>query len=276
LQPKLQTGLQVNAMPLPSSAGQTGQAATEPCAEAMVRPKCFCSPHTYVCEFADGAILLDLRSDTYLGIDAEYLSNLRARIENWPDSHRSGQEVVRDGTPASDRLIADLLNRGILTTSSTPRQPTPAANPTMALMVASSTEGRRRVPLAHVAQFCIAFLVVVLRLRKKHLPALFDWLRRRQSSIHQGHSITREDAAWRLASFLWLRTWCYTAQRRCLFDSLVLSVYLTRGLVPCTFAIGVATKPFLAHSWVQIGEFVLNDTAEHVQDFKPILTIGGE
>ena len=80
----------------------------------------------------------------------------------------------------------------------------------------------------------------------------------------------------RLASFLWLRTWCYTAQRRCLFDSLVLSVYLTRGMVPCTFVIGVATKPFLAHSWVQIGEHVLNDTAEHTQDFKPILSIGGK
>jgi hypothetical protein len=47
-------------------------------------------------------------------------------------------------------------------------------------------------------------------------------------------------------------------------------------MVPCTFAIGVATKPFLAHAWVQIGESVLNDTAEHVQDFKPLLSIGGE
>jgi len=47
-------------------------------------------------------------------------------------------------------------------------------------------------------------------------------------------------------------------------------------MVPCTFVIGVATKPFLAHSWVQIGEYVLNDTAEHAQDFKPILSIGVE
>ena len=78
----------------------------------------------------------------------------------------------------------------------------------------------------------------------------------------------------RLTSFLWLRALCYTAQRRCLFDSLVLSVYLTREKIPCTFVIGVATKPFLAHSWVQIGESVLNDTAERVQDFKPILSVG--
>jgi hypothetical protein len=86
----------------------------------------------------------------------------------------------------------------------------------------------------------------------------------------------RDNTAQQLASFLWLRTWCYTAQRRCLFDSLVLSIYLTRGMVPCTFVIGVANKPFLAHAWVQIGESVLNDTAEHVHNFKPILSIGGE
>jgi hypothetical protein len=60
-----------------------------------------------------------------------------------------------------------------------------------------------------------------------------------------------------------------------MFDSLVLAVFLTRHMIPCTFVIGVSVKPFLAHSWVQIGELVLNDTAEHVQTFTPILAIGG-
>jgi hypothetical protein len=146
----------------------------------------------------------------------------------------------------------------------------------MALTVLSSTQARRRIPTAHIAQFLTAFLEVVWRLRRNGLEALIDRLHRRQSSIHREHLITQQDTIGRLASFLWLRTWCYTARQHCLFDSLVLSVYLTRGMVPCTFVIGVSTKPFLAHSWVQIGESVLNDTAEHVQDFKPILSIGGE
>jgi hypothetical protein len=38
--------------------------------------------------------------------------------------------------------------------------------------------------------------------------------------------------------------------------------------------IGVSTKPFLAHAWVQMSELVLNDTAEHVQTFTPLLAIG--
>jgi Transglutaminase-like superfamily len=259
-----------------ASAGQTSHAAAEPRGEPAGPPVCFLSAHAYCCEFSDGAIILDLRGDTYLGIDAQHLPNLQARIGNWPDSGRSDREVERHGISASDSLIADLLARKILTTSPTSRQPSPATNPTMALTVASSGSARRRIPLTHIAQFSFALLVVALRLRRNGLAALLDWFRKCQSSIRPGNSVSQENVAERLASFLRLRTWCYTARRRCLFDSLVLSVYLTRGMVRCTFVIGVVTKPFLAHAWVQIGESVLNDTAEHVHDFKPILSIGGE
>lgn len=78
-----------------------------------------------------------------------------------------------------------------------------------------------------------------------------------------------------LNSFLRLRLFFYTAHRRCLFDSLVLTAFLTKTGVPCTFVIGVSTKPFLAHAWVQIGETVLNDTAEHIQMYTPIFSVDG-
>jgi hypothetical protein len=254
---------------------QASNAAIEPRAEPAVPPAWFFSSHAYCCEFDDGAIILDLCNDDYLGVDARYLSNLRACIRNWPDSDRDDRGAEPHDISASASLIADLLSRGILTTSPTSRQPSPATNPTRTLTVASPAITRRWIPLTHVAQFCISLLMVVIRLKRSGLPSLLDWLRRRQSSIDRGHSVAQEDTMERLASFLWLRTWCYTAYRRCLFDSLVLSVYLTRGTVSCTFVIGVAIKPYLAHSWVQIEESVLNDTAEHVHDFKPILSVGG-
>jgi hypothetical protein len=256
-----------------TSPRQSGHAGTESHAEPAAAPVCFLSAHAYVCELDDVAIVLDLRGDTYLGVDAQHLCDLRARIRNWPSSG-GDREAEHHGSSGSEKLIADLLARGILTVSPTSRQRSPAMSPTMALTVATLPQARRRIPLAHVAQFSIAYLDVVWRLRRNGLEALIDWLRRRQSSIHREH--VKQDTIDRLASFLWLRTWCYTARQRCLFDSLVLSVYLTRGMVHCSFAIGVATKPFMAHSWVQIKESVLNDTAEHVQDFKPILSVGGE
>ncbi len=237
-------------------------------------PPCFLSEDSFCCELDDGAVILDLRSDAYLGIDAQHLSNLRIRIGNWPDSGRGDRELPRRDLSATESVISNLLSRGILTNTPTIRPPCSAKDPTVALVIPRSSW--RRITPRCAAQFFLAYLMVVLRFRKNGIASLVDWLRRHQSSIHRGHSVTREEIVERLASFLWLRTWCYTAQRRCLFDSLVLSVYLTRGMVPCTFLIGVTTKPFLAHSWVQIGESVLNDTAERVQDFTPILRIGGE
>jgi hypothetical protein len=262
-------------MQIGAAADQPNRAAIELGAEPVLSA-CFLSAHAYCCEFDDGAIILDLRGDTYVGIDAQHLANLRARIENWPDSDRGDRDADRPDVSASESLIADLIARGILTTSSTSGHTAPAANPTMALAAPPFAEVRRRIRFTHIAHFSIAFVTVTLRLRRNGLASLMDWLRRRQTSIRREHPVSREDTLERLSSFLWLRTWCYTARRRCLFDSLVLSIYLTRGMVPCTIVIGVATKPFLAHSWVQIGEAVLNDTAEHTHDFKPIFSVGGE
>jgi Transglutaminase-like superfamily len=254
----------------------SSHAAAEPSTTCAAPKACFLSAHAYCCEFDDGAIILDLHNDAYLGIDAQHLSYLRDCIENWPHSQGADREPPRHGIAASEGLIANLITRGVLTNSPPSRQSSSLANPTVALTVGVYAERRNRIAIVDTARFSVAFLAVLLRLRLSGLASLLDWLRRRQSSIQRGHSVTTENVRRRLASFLWLRAWCYTSYRRCLFDSLVLSVYLTKASVPCTFVVGVVTKPFLAHAWVQIGNVVLNDTAEHVQDFKPILSVSGE
>jgi hypothetical protein len=121
----------------------------------------------------------------------------------------------------------------------------------------------------------MSLLTVSLRHHDDQLALLLGWLSQRQRLIcHDRRGATLDDVQKLLVSFFKLRIWFYTADRHCLFDSLVLAVFLTRNGFPCTFVIGVSTKPFLAHSWVQIGDFVLNDTAEHVQTFTPILAVG--
>jgi hypothetical protein len=121
----------------------------------------------------------------------------------------------------------------------------------------------------------MSLLTVSMRHHDDQLALLLGWFSQRQRLIrHDRRSATLGEAQKLLVSFFRLRIWFYTADRHCLFDSLVLAAFLTRKKVPCTLVIGVSTKPFLAHSWVQIGEFVLNDTAEHVQTFTPILAVG--
>jgi hypothetical protein len=241
---------------------------------ASAAVKYFLSAHAYICAFLDGAIILDLSSGNYLGIDAEHLENLRAYVSNWPDSGRDDRGAGRRHSVTSESLVSDLLQRGILTESATSRQRVAARKCVSAIAITDGRQILRRVSLRETVQFSIAFLIVLFCHRRR-LQSLLAWFRRRQSAIHRDRpTATIEIGTERLASFIKLRLWLYTANRRCLFDSLVLSVFLTREMVPCTFMIGVSTKPFLAHSWVQIWEYVLNDTAEHVQQFKPILSVG--
>ncbi|WP_188064329.1 lasso peptide biosynthesis B2 protein [Sphingobium sp. KCTC 72723] len=60
---------------------------------------------------------------------------------------------------------------------------------------------------------------------------------------------------------------------RCLVRSLALmSMMHAYGIAP-RLIFGVRTNPFSAHSWVQLRDVVLNDTAEHARLFVPILVI---
>jgi hypothetical protein len=235
----------------------------------------YLSTHVHVCGLEDGAIILDVKSGSYLGIDAEYLPDLIARIGNWPDSNRSERASERPESMKCDRLLNDLLQRGIVTKDVSLPRSALVQKCSSALTITDNSPARRKVSPRQAVEFLIALLVVTLRHRRK-LAQLLEWLRRRQYAIHRDQPQATMDmgAMERLTSFMKLRIWCYTASRRCLFDSLVLSVYMTRAAIPCTLVVGVITKPFRAHAWVQIEDLVLNDTAEHVQQFNPILAVG--
>jgi transglutaminase superfamily protein len=234
----------------------------------------FLSDKSYGCEVEGGAVILDLGTGGYVGVDAGNLAVLRDRIANWPKTAISAIPTTRPASGESERLIAALLARGTVTTSPVPKRPSLPAVAGEAL----APEVDRAIGLSwmkHAPHLATSLLEVSLRHRDRRLVPLLAWLNYRQRLIHRaGCHPPLEDVRRLLVSFFSLRIWLYTADRHCLFDSLVLSMFLTRKRVPCTFVIGVSTKPFTAHAWVQSADRVLNDTAEHVQMFIPILAAG--
>ena len=60
-------------------------------------------------------------------------------------------------------------------------------------------------------------------------------------------------------------------QGACLFQALVLRLFVRRGGAACDWVFGVRTWPFSAHCWLQSGDLVLNDLAERVGAYRPIL-----
>jgi hypothetical protein len=239
--------------------------------ESSSRPEYFLSAEAFCCEVEDGAIILELATGTYIGIHAECLPDLRIRVLNWPSSNGVARESQSE---ASEKLILDLLSRGVLTTSPTTERRPVTLNARESLPIGGpSAASQSGVRLKHMAHFAVSLFRVAPRYRHD-LASLLRWLRHTRRSFRQEDDSRRAaKTAEAMAAFLRIRVWFYTAHRSCLLDSLVLAGFLLRQGIPCALIVGVSTKPFLAHAWVQLGELVLNDTAEHVQTFTRILTV---
>jgi hypothetical protein len=259
-----------------TSADHDANPVTDGRPEPIPRPEYFLAAHSYCCELKDGAIILELTTGSYVGVQADYLEDLRSRVRNWPVRKATDRGGTRASAKDCETAVAVLLAKGILTT-------TPTAKRTPALCAPAATFASRAVlatgtgvsPIYQLPDFVRSLLTVWLRHHDKRLEALIELLSRRQQRLRRCQQpMPPEEVKRRLASFLRLRVWFYTSDQHCLFDSLVLAVFLTKKMVPCTFVIGVSTKPFQAHSWVQFDDIVLNDTAENVQTFTPILTVG--
>lgn len=70
-----------------------------------------------------------------------------------------------------------------------------------------------------------------------------------------------------------LRSMLYTSHNNCLTDSMILFIYLTRLHYNVEFVIGIRTRTFEAHAWVQCEDYLCEDTPERVQNFMPILIV---
>ncbi|WP_269714832.1 lasso peptide biosynthesis B2 protein [Caulobacter sp. NIBR2454] len=62
-------------------------------------------------------------------------------------------------------------------------------------------------------------------------------------------------------------------QGQCLYRSYVLLSVLRRCGHDATLVLGFRTWPFEAHSWLQIGDLVLDDTVDRLERYTPILAV---
>lgn len=60
---------------------------------------------------------------------------------------------------------------------------------------------------------------------------------------------------------------------RCLLDSIAMAKFLRRRQLHAYVVFGVALDPFSAHCWVQLDDYVLNDTVGNVNSHTPIRVV---
>ncbi|WP_397536068.1 lasso peptide biosynthesis B2 protein [Roseateles sp.] len=220
-------------------------------------------------------ILLDLRQNRYLGIDGMTAQTLAEHIEDWPA--RVEPAVIHSGSSAVAALTRSLMERGLVTETSSNSQSnalihaqceeaTSSLEPSTALRQEALTARR-------IGNFLASAALTAWWLRRRSLHWIALTVAARQEQLRGPLSDSLDAISTITVAYESLRPFAFSTRERCLHDSLALVSFLATEGLRSHWVIGVRTSPFGAHSWVQSGHMVLNDSHEHVRQFRPILVV---
>lgn len=204
--------------------------------------------HLGVCEIDRRLLMLDLRRDRYLELDAGSAASLR----RW-----------RNGLQEEEASLARLLERGMLVPSDRPDTSgwTEHAIPDRSMLDLPEP----RAPWSLLPELAATFLATRMRLRSGLEVAVMDIKRRKPAT-------TLTDPRTHVARFRAARRFVPITPN-CLTDSLALAACLSRRQIRCDLIFGVKLDPFAAHCWLQTDRAVLNDAADRVAAFTPIMVV---
>ena len=228
--------------------------------------------HVRACAVDGQVILLDLRQNRYLGVGGTSVDLLAQFIVDWPlDASCASRSDPRE---KASRWVDTLRDQTLLA----PAGSTPHVRPALeeALDSVQNDLGlhTRRVDWRRLTAIARAAAGAAYWLRHHSLAEITDRVTDLKPEREAWHGADHKvELAIAVATFERLRPFVFTAHDRCLHDSLTLTRFLARRSIFPRWVIGVKTRPFAAHSWVQAGHLVLNDLPEHVRRYTPILVV---
>lgn len=208
--------------------------------------------HLGVCEVDDRILMLDLRRDRYFELDP----GTACAVRRWRDG--------ADGR-AKDSALARLLDRGMLIPAEPLRTsaPVPCAVPHRNLMNCPEPFRKAWPFLPEIAE---TLWRVRRRLKRHGLEGAVGHVRLHKSCAARTNPLP-DLALFRTARLL------IPIAPNCLTDSLALSAFLSRRDISFKLVFGVKLDPFAAHCWLQNDDAILNDAADSVAAFTPILVV---
>ncbi len=246
---------------------------------AMHTEKAYWLPsHVRACSTATGTVLLDLRRNRYFGVGRKETTVLRSLAGNWQNLDSSPATFAADAEPmpldGAVRIADKLVEAGLLSTSA----PEPAAFTPMQVdldslltSVGHEVERKAAIRWRHVVAFVRACRWARRSVRSRTLSVVAEDIGRQKSAA--GAPFDPERAIELVGIFRRLRPHTFGARDQCLFHALALVRFLASYGVYPTWVIGVRTKPWAAHSWVQQGTLLLDANPEQVCEYTPILAI---
>ena len=230
--------------------------------------------HVRACRIDEQVILLDLKRGRYQGVDGTRSASLSNLIADWPTGEsRPPQSPPSTQSSAVSAVLKTLAKQAMLVRASGAPPSRSQLDEPLGSWHPSDTQQPSDVTLQDMLQLARAAAVAACWLQWQSLARIEGNVMRLRRKAAQRVSPRSDDLHWQVSKYMRLRPFVFSARDRCLHDSLSLIRFLgARALFP-QWVVGVRTRPFAAHSWVQSGSLVLNDLHEHVRAFHPILVV---
>lgn len=197
--------------------------------------------------FADGMVVfLDLGSDRYCALQRETSKRLAEALER--------------GLPLSDDVVASLRAARVVTERGGRALAFTAAQAPARDIVAMPPS----VPSLLRAALCRRRAAMLLRTR--HIGLVVAERRSRNRS----RAAPDEEVVRKAAAFAGVRPLA-GVRNACLRETLALLLFLGRAGASVDWVFAVKGAPFAAHCWAQLGDQVLNDSADHARGYRPIM-----
>ena len=214
------------------------------------------SPSVHGVAIGADLVLLDVEADAYF-----CLVDAAAAVKVTPE----GTVDVADDDARETLLAAGLITAG---PAERPARPSGLARRDLFLDIATPTTAERQV----WPRLLRASLSARLHLQGRSFAQLLAWAGERAPDDTRRWSPPSPSLAAEAARFSRARVWA-PFDGACLARSYMALRYLRLCGQDAAWVIGVRTWPFSAHCWLQSGDVVLDDSAERVLPYHPILVV---
>ncbi|HKU16921.1 MAG TPA: lasso peptide biosynthesis B2 protein [Steroidobacteraceae bacterium] len=231
-------------------------------------------PHTRVCVTATGAVLLDLKRNRYFGLGYREARSLSTLASNWSAASTSGGRVLEPMEPGdAARLATALVKAGFLTAEAPEPGPqfVSLASETPLTSVGHELAAAAHLHLHHIIAFLRACVWAKRAVDSRLLYSIVGEVAAAKAAAAPTFDIERTVEL--VSVFRRLRPYAFAAKDQCLFHALALLRFLFHYDVFPTWVIAVRPTPWAAHSWLQLGNFVLDCNPEEICDYTPILAV---
>jgi hypothetical protein len=227
--------------------------------------------HVRACCVDGQVILLDLQRGKYVGVGGPLVSALPQLIDGWPTAvNATGQDA---DASALTEWVENFRSQRMLIEARGPAPKRPPLDEPVHSMNAEDDEPSSGFQWRQLLRLWHAAAITAISLKRRSLEDIASAVA--AARTRKTGQATPDAAALRraVAAYIGVRPFAFTAHDRCLHDSLTLTRFLAMQGLSASWVIGVRTRPFGAHSWVQSGGVVLNDQHENVRRYRPILVV---